>query len=114
MKPVSWVLLGLVVVALAVAGMASPFRQVHAGPATVAGPGSADALTIAAADTESGQQIVIVDRQSRVMSVYHVERDSGKISLKSVRNMTWDMQMLQWNSQSPLPQEVRTMLQQRE
>jgi hypothetical protein len=44
------------------------------------------------------------------VGVYHVERSTGEITLKSVRNLTWDLQMVQFNSGNPLPQDIRNGL----
>ena len=44
------------------------------------------------------------------MAVYHVDRNSGEISPKSVRNITWDLQMIEYNSGKPLPQDIRNGL----
>jgi hypothetical protein len=55
------------------------------------------------------QVVTVIDSAARVMAVYHVDRASGEITLKSVRNMTWDLQMLEFNSGEPLPQEIRDM-----
>ncbi|MCA9247371.1 MAG: hypothetical protein KDA42_09660 [Planctomycetales bacterium] len=56
--------------------------------------------------------LTLVDPRSRVVCVYHIDRATGEISLKSVRNVNWDLQMMQFNSKSPLPQEIRGMLDQ--
>ncbi len=53
------------------------------------------------------QQIVVVDTESRTMAVYHVEPAQGKIQLKSVRQLGWDLQMEHFNGQAPLPGELR-------
>jgi hypothetical protein len=47
------------------------------------------------------------------MSVYHIEPKSGEIVLRAVRNVTWDMEMTVFNGTTPLPQEIRSQLQQR-
>ena len=52
----------------------------------------------------------VVDPKQRVMAVYHVDRTSGEISLKSVRNLTWDLQMTDYNTGKPLPQDIRNGL----
>lgn len=56
------------------------------------------------------QQLTIIDPKDRVISVYHVESD-GKIALKSVRQIKWDLKMVHLNSAAPLPQEVRSLVQ---
>lgn len=65
-------------------------------------------------DVEEGrQQIVVIDPKSRVMSVYHIEHATGVISLKSVRNIQADLLMDEFNTDSPLPKEIRAILDQR-
>jgi len=63
---------------------------------------------VTAADGQP-QVVTVIDPESRTMAVYHVDRATGEITLKSVRNMTWDLQMLEFNSGEPLPQEIRDM-----
>jgi hypothetical protein len=54
--------------------------------------------------------VTVVDPKQRVMAVYHVDRATGEISPKSVRNLTWDLQMIEFNSGNPLPQDIRNGL----
>jgi len=51
--------------------------------------------------------LTIVDPQLRSIGVYHLNRESGEIQLKSVRNFGADLQMDHLNTNSPLPQEIR-------
>ena len=60
---------------------------------------------------EKHQQLVVIDPKQRGMSVYHVELDSGEIALKSVRQLHWDLQLMEYNGVKPLPREIRQMLQ---
>jgi hypothetical protein len=55
------------------------------------------------------QAIVVVDPATRVLAVYHVDKTTGEIALRSVRNVSWDLQMMEFNSGKPLPQEIRNM-----
>ncbi len=55
------------------------------------------------------QAIVVVDPAQRVLAVYHVDKATGEIALRSVRNVSWDLQMVEFNSGKPLPQEIREM-----
>ncbi len=52
-------------------------------------------------------KIVIVDSSARSMAVYQVDPAQGKLQLKSVRNLTWDLSMEQYNGLAPLPSELR-------
>ncbi len=74
------------------------------------GDGSILALDVPTA--EGGQQITLIDTAQRVMSVYHVD-SSGIISLRSVRNVRWDLHMDTFNGGSPPPQEIRALVEQR-
>lgn len=53
------------------------------------------------------QQVVVLDAAGRSMAVYHIEPAQGKIQLKSVRNLAWDLRMEHFNGLSPLPNELR-------
>jgi hypothetical protein len=73
------------------------------------GPASST-LTTHVIPSEGGPHaVVVVDASQRVMAVYHVDRASGEIILRSVRNLTWDLQMMEFNSGEPLPQDIRDM-----
>jgi len=60
--------------------------------------------------SEGGPQtVVVVDPSQRVLAVYHVDKATGEIALRSVRNITWDLQMVEFNSGKPLPQDIRNL-----
>ena len=82
----------------------------------VVGPGASASyplsgtLTTHVLPAEGGPQaVVVVDASQRVMAVYHVDKATGEIALRSVRNITWDLEMLEFNSGEPLPQAIREM-----
>ena len=54
--------------------------------------------------------VTVIDPRQRSMSVYHVELSTGEITLKSVRNIQWDLQMMDFNGTNPLPKEIRAVL----
>jgi hypothetical protein len=62
---------------------------------------------------ENGQLVTVVDGRARSMAVYRVDATTGNIKLLAVRNINWDLQMMQLNSEKPLPQEIRALLDQR-
>ena len=72
-----------------------------------------DLIVLSAPAGEKGQLITVIDPQQRVMSVYQFDPVSGKIALRSVRNIRWDLQMMWLNNESPLPQEIRSLLETR-
>lgn len=62
---------------------------------------------------EKGQLLTVIDPRMRAISVYRIEPTAGKITLCSVRNIHWDLQMSHLNNERPLPQEIRSLLEQR-
>ncbi|HTU23998.1 MAG TPA: hypothetical protein VMF30_01295 [Pirellulales bacterium] len=60
---------------------------------------------------DNRQQLVAIDPEMQVMAVYQIDA-AGEVMLKSVRNFHWDLQMEQFNGTSPLPQEIRSLVNQ--
>ena len=58
-------------------------------------------------------QITLIDAQDQVICVYHVDRVTGSIELKSVRKVGWDLRMEEFNGVHPLPRDIRALLEQR-
>ncbi len=87
----------------------SPVQPVPGGDLIVV-PGPAEG---------DGQLLTVIDPKLRVMSVYHIGPATtkggpgGRIRLCSVRAIRWDLQMMYLNNESPLPQEIRSLLEQR-
>ena len=77
------------------------------------GPGSGDLIALSSDATEDHQQVTVIDPQTRVMSVYHISHASGTIKLVSVRSIQADLRMDEYNTDSPLPREIRAILKQR-
>lgn len=73
-------------------------------------PGELLALSM---DVEGRQQVTVVDPRRQVMAVYHIDRNSGSITLRSVRNVQWDLVMEDFNSGNPTPREIRSIADQR-
>jgi hypothetical protein len=73
-------------------------------------PGELLALSM---DVEGRQQVTVVDPRRQVMAVYHIDRNTGSITLRSVRNVQWDMVMEDFNSGNPTPREIRSIADQR-
>lgn len=55
--------------------------------------------------------LTVIDSQQRRIAVYHVNRETGEIQLKSVRNIAWDLGMEYFNTGDPSPEEIRKGLQ---
>lgn len=70
---------------------------------------TADLITLSFDSGEGRQQLTVVDPRTRVMAVYHVDRATGALALKSVRNVHWDLQIEDYNSANPTPREIRLL-----
>lgn len=53
---------------------------------------------------------LIFDPVRQVFAVYHVDSASGQIMLKSVRNLSADLRLEQFNSGAPAPKDIQAML----
>jgi hypothetical protein len=100
----------LVAVVWMIGTEASGGRERAAVAAPAATEGAGHELVTLSTPVERGQLLTIVDPRTRAICVYHVEAASGAIALKSVRNIHYDLQMLDYNGVSPLPGELRSML----
>jgi hypothetical protein len=62
--------------------------------------------------SEAINQVTVIDAEQRVMSVYHIDKATGRIELKGVRNIRFDLMMEEYNGVTPLPREIRDLLNQ--
>lgn len=90
--------------------------QAPSGGAPSGGATSAQAIpgsTLAAIVTalpDGKQQALLIDGERRVFSVYHIHPTTGEISLKSVRNFRYDLEMDEFGTSSPSPRDIKAML----
>jgi len=70
-------------------------------------------IAFSAPSGDTRQQITLIDPVLRTMSVYHIEKDTGEITLKSVRRFHWDLQMEEFNGVDPTPRDIRSLIEQR-
>ncbi len=74
---------------------------------------TAELIAFPAQIDNTRQQLTVIDPRTHVLSVYHLDLPTGSVTLKSVRNLSWDMQMDEYNGIKPLPREIRAQLQTR-
>ncbi len=86
----------------------------HETPAFAQRPGGYDSspelITLTTPIDNTRQQLTIIEPRTQVMSVYQLELPTGKITLMSVRNIHWDLQIVEFNGVNPLPSEIRARL----
>lgn len=59
---------------------------------------------------EAGQRVIVFDKNTYTLAVYDVDTLGGRIALRSVRQVQWDMGLEDFNSLPPKPAEVRAMM----
>jgi hypothetical protein len=98
--------------AMAVFGAMDHHGEVFAGrlAAEYAGGPANGVLAIPGPAVDDGQLLTVIDPSTKAIGVYHIASPSGKITLRSVRNIHWDLQMTYLNNESPLPQEIQSLL----
>lgn len=71
--------------------------------------GDAQMIALSCDTADGRQQITLVDPRQRVIAVYHVDKTSGSVMLRSIRNVQWDLLMEDYNSASPTPREIKAL-----
>jgi hypothetical protein len=75
--------------------------------------GSGDLIAVTSSVGEKGHLLTVIDPRQQTIGVYSIDLLTGKITLRSVRAIRWDLQMTDFNCDNPLPREVRLQLEQR-
>jgi hypothetical protein len=114
-KLVLGLLIGVVMMVAAVAGFGQRNEVFAQRVPSVPVPGAGDLMVvpITPGDKAQGQLLAVIEPRQQVMSVYRIDGNTGKIALRSVRNLHYDMLMTNYNNEPPLPQEIQTLLEQR-
>lgn len=106
------ILLGVVLVVAVLAGTAFLWGSSESGVSRrdsgTPMAGSGGWITHSTA-TDRVQQIVVIDPSTQAMAVYHVDLANGRISLKSVRNIRYDLLMTEFNTDAPSPRELESL-----
>jgi hypothetical protein len=55
--------------------------------------------------------LVIVDQATRHAAIYHLDGTDGTLTLRSTRDISWDLMVGDFNAQEPKPAALRKMLQ---
>ncbi|MFM8953795.1 MAG: hypothetical protein ACKOOF_12165 [Planctomycetaceae bacterium] len=77
-------------------------------PAAPAGP-----LWVSDSPLEDGRRLlIVVDQATRHAAVYHVDPQSGGLTLKTARDISSDLLLDEFNAQEPKPAALRKLLEQ--
>lgn len=55
--------------------------------------------------------LIVVDQEGRRTAIYHVDAASGALTLRSTRDISWDLMVGDFNAQEPRPAALQRMLQ---
>lgn len=67
-------------------------------------------LSLTHRDSDTQQLLVAVDRETRHAAVYHVDALNGTLTLRSTRNLSWDLLVDDFNGREPSPEALKNML----
>jgi hypothetical protein len=107
----SLVVIGFVIAAVA----AAPDRQDGISPRGVPihfypNAANSDLIAVSANVRDQYQQMTIIYPKERRFAVYHIDFATGQSALKSVRSFEFDLQLNQFNTKDPLPEEIKALL----
>jgi len=106
----SLLVLGVTMAAVAAGDPRGQGFSPPAMPAPAAVAAGTDLIVAPTSLGEKTQMLTVVDARQRVLCVYHIDTATGKIALRSVRNINGDLQIEAYNNENPLPQEIRSQL----
>lgn len=107
-----WRLSGWVGLLIVLASPAMADGPLQAEPAFDAGPSKAEGNDSALRwqflqNPQGPPAIVLLDPATQVLAVYHVDPASGRISLKSVRRVRYDLRLDEFETNKPSPIDLR-------
>ncbi len=71
-----------------------------------------DPLWVSTTPLEGNRQLVIVvDQQTKVLAIYHIDTSTGMVTLRSTRTLGYDLQLEDFNATDPRPNALKNMLQ---
>jgi len=98
------ILIGCGLIAAAVSAAQRPAR-----PVGDAGPGPQ--LWISASPIDATRQmLIVIDPHGKNAAIYHVDSAAGTLTLKSTRDISWDLLVGDFNAQEPRPAALKKML----
>ena len=107
---------GVVILAVCLLDRRGEVMAQHAAPNAQPSPqpiSGGELIAVPSPVGDKGQMLTVIDPRQQTMGVYWIEAATGKITLRSVRNIRFDLMMTDFNGDNPLPREVRLQLEQR-
>jgi hypothetical protein len=98
--------------AVAVLGVIGGWWATELAAQRPAAPGGSGPLWISESRLdETRRLLVVIDEVGRHAAVYHVDAAAGTVTLKSTRDISWDLSVGDFNAQDPRPAAIQRMLQ---
>ena len=75
-------------------------------------PGGGGPLWISETRLDDARRLlVVIDEVGRHAAIYHVDAAAGTLTLRSTRDISWDLSVGDFNAQEPRPGAIQRMLQ---
>lgn len=75
-------------------------------------PGGGGPLWISETRLDDARRLlVVIDEVGRHAAIYHVDATAGTLTLRSTRDISWDLSVGDFNAQEPRPGAIQRMLQ---
>jgi predicted amidohydrolase len=71
---------------------------------------NSDMIVVSVNVRDQYEQMTIIDPKRRTMAVYHKDFVTGEIAFRSSRHFEYDLELTQFNTKAPLPEEIRALL----
>lgn len=102
---------GAATVAVILAGVVTAAQRAgRTLPQAGGGDPSHPLWTLATPLDDGRQMLLLVDQQNRTLAIYHVDPVAGTLTLKSTRDIRWDLMVEDFNCQEPRPAALKKML----
>lgn len=106
--------IGAALTAAACVGLLMLGHDGSRGSAVAAGPQApldGRGLWVSDSPLDDGRRLLLViDPERRHVAVYHVDTAAGTLTLKSTRDIGWDLMVGDFNAQPPKPADIRKMI----
>lgn len=98
--------------ALVVLGALGVWRAGELAAQRASAPGGGGPLWISETRLDDTRRLlVVIDEVGRHAAIYHVDAAAGTLTLRSTRDISWDLSVGDFNAQEPRPGAIQRMLQ---
>jgi len=99
-----------VAVAIVLGGGGLAAQRGGRAPQAATGDPAGPLWTLTSTLDDGRQMLLVVDQQKRALAIYHLDPANGTLTLKSTRDISWDLLVEDFNCQEPRPAALKKML----